>query len=44
MADNTILAEVIMNNDMETDSVFRVQGDNTSRLSIKPLPYSLEEE
>lgn len=44
MADNTILTEVVMNNDMELDSVFRVQGDNISRLVIKPLPYSLEEE
>lgn len=44
MADNTILAEVVMNNDMEADSVFRIPNDNTSRLSIKPLPYSLEEE
>lgn len=44
MADNTIITEVVMNNDMDADSVFRVQGDTTSRLTIKPLPYSLEDE
>lgn len=44
MSDNTLLAEVVMNNDMEANSVFRIQGDSASRLSIKPLPYSLEEE
>lgn len=43
-ADNSIMAEVVMNNDMEADSVFRVPSDSNSRLSIKPLPYSLEEE
>lgn len=44
MADNTILAEVVMNNDMPADSIFRIQGDNISKLSIKSLPYSLAEE
>ena len=36
--------QIIMNNDMEADSVFRVIGDEQSRLTIAPLPYSLEEE
>lgn len=36
--------QIIMNNDMEADSVFRVMGDEQSRLTIAPLPYSLEED
>ncbi len=36
------MVQVVMNNDMEPDSVFRVRDDAGS-LSIKPLPYSLEE-
>ncbi|HHR6078482.1 TPA: tRNA-modifying protein YgfZ [Providencia alcalifaciens] len=36
--------QIIMNNDMEADSVFRVMGDDQSRLTIAPLPYSLEED
>jgi hypothetical protein len=35
--------QVVMNNDMEPDSVFRVRDDAGS-LSIEPLPYSLEED
>ncbi|SUC30534.1 tRNA-modifying protein ygfZ [Providencia rettgeri] len=38
-----IYVQVIMNNDMEADSVFRVMGDEQSHLTIAPLPYSLEE-
>ncbi|MTC23831.1 MULTISPECIES: tRNA-modifying protein YgfZ [unclassified Providencia] len=36
--------QIIMNNDMEADSMFRVMGDEQSRLTIAPLPYSLEED
>ncbi|WP_054177490.1 tRNA-modifying protein YgfZ [Trabulsiella odontotermitis] len=40
--DGRLLAQVVMNNDMEPDSVFRVR-DDANTLSIEPLPYSLEE-
>lgn len=40
--DGRLLVQVVMNNDMEPDSVFRVR-DDASTLSIQPLPYSLEE-
>jgi folate-binding Fe-S cluster repair protein YgfZ len=39
--DGRLLVQVVMNNDMEPDSVFRVRDD--AGLSIEPLPYSLEE-
>ena len=37
-----LLVQVVMNNDMEPDGVFRVR-DDAGGLSIEPLPYSLEE-
>ncbi|WP_407578810.1 tRNA-modifying protein YgfZ [Citrobacter koseri] len=37
-----VLVQVVMNNDMEADSVFRVR-DDANTLHIVPLPYSLEE-
>lgn len=40
--DGRLLVQVVMNNDMEPDSVFRVRDDAGS-LSIEPLPYTLEE-
>ena len=40
--DGRVLVQVVMNNDMEAGSVFRVRGD-ANTLSIEPLPYSLEE-
>ncbi|POZ18136.1 tRNA-modifying protein YgfZ [Lelliottia aquatilis] len=40
--DGRLLVQVVMNNDMEPDSVFRVR-DDAGTLSIEPLPYSLEE-
>ena len=40
--DGHLLVQVVMNNDMEPDSVFRVR-DDAGTLSIEPLPYSLEE-
>ncbi len=44
LANGEIYVQIIMNNDMEADSVFRVTGDEQSHLTIAPLPYSLEEE
>lgn len=41
--DGRILVQVVMNNDMEPDSVFRVR-DDANTLAIEPLPYSLEEQ
>ncbi|POT56659.1 tRNA-modifying protein YgfZ [Citrobacter amalonaticus] len=40
--DGQLLVQVVMNNDMEADSVFRVR-DDANTLHIEPLPYSLEE-
>ena len=42
LEDGRLLVQVVMNNDMEPDSVFRVRDDNFT-LAIEPLPYSLEE-
>lgn len=41
--DGSLLVQTVMNNDMEEGCVFRVRDDSTSTLTIKPLPYSLEE-
>lgn len=41
--DGRLLVQVVMNNDMEPDSVFRVRDDTNSTLRIEPLPYSLDE-
>lgn len=41
--DGQLLVQVVMNNDMEADSVFRVRDDAGS-LRIEPLPYSLDEQ
>ena len=40
--DGQLLVQVVMNNDMEPDSIFRVRDDAGS-LRIEPLPYSLED-
>ncbi|MDO1742026.1 tRNA-modifying protein YgfZ, partial [Escherichia coli] len=37
-----LLIKVVINNNMEPDSVFRVRAD-ANTLSIEPLPYSLED-
>ncbi|MBV7406850.1 tRNA-modifying protein YgfZ [Enterobacter sp. ENT03] len=42
LEDGRLLVQVVMNNDMERDSVFRVRDDSFT-LAIEPLPYSLEE-
>lgn len=41
--DGRVLVQVVMNNDMEAGSVFRVRDDAAHTLSIEPLPYSLDE-
>lgn len=40
--DGAVLVQVVMNNDMEPDSEFRVRED-AGALHIQPLPYSLTE-
>lgn len=43
LEDGQLLVQVVMNNDMEANSVFRVR-DDANTLHIEPLPYSLEED
>lgn len=40
--DGSVRVQVVMNNDMEPGSIFRVRDDSGS-LHIEPLPYSLED-
>ncbi|MEK9495965.1 tRNA-modifying protein YgfZ [Photorhabdus sp. P32] len=42
--DESVWVQVVMNNDMESNSVFRVRDDEGHSLTIQPLPYSLNEE
>lgn len=42
LEDGQVMVQVVMNNDMEPDSIFRVR-DDANTLCIEPLPYSLEE-
>lgn len=44
LADGTLWIQVVMNNDLAADSLLRVRDDADSRLTIRPLPYSLAEE
>ncbi|MBC8952924.1 tRNA-modifying protein YgfZ [Xenorhabdus sp. PB62.4] len=44
LADDLVWVQVVMNNDMETESVFRVREDEGHALTIQALPYSLDEE
>jgi len=39
--DGSVWVQVVMNNDLEPDSVLRVEGDEGGKLTIQPLPYSL---
>lgn len=41
--DGCVLVQAVMNNDLETGSVFRVRDDEGHALAIEPLPYSLDE-
>jgi folate-binding protein YgfZ len=38
-----VWVQAVLNNDLEADSVLRVQGDEGGQLAIQPLPYSLAE-
>ncbi|WP_279156683.1 tRNA-modifying protein YgfZ [Obesumbacterium proteus] len=42
--DGSLNVQVVLNNDLEADSVLRVRDDEGSMLTIQPLPYSLVEE
>ena len=42
LEDGQVVVQVVMNNDMEPDSIFRVR-DDANTLRIEPLSYSLEE-
>ncbi|MBD1228488.1 tRNA-modifying protein YgfZ [Xenorhabdus griffiniae] len=44
LVDGSIWVQVVMNNDMEAGSVFRIRDDEGSALTIQTLPYSLDEE
>lgn len=44
LAKGFISVQVVMNNDMAKESVFRVAGEEQSQLTIQPLPYLLTEE
>lgn len=41
--DGSLNVQVVLNNDLEADSVLRVRDDEGSLLTIQPLPYSLVE-
>ncbi len=43
-ADGSVWIQAVLNNDLEPDSVLRVREDESSQLSIQPLPYSLTED
>ncbi|MDX7992552.1 tRNA-modifying protein YgfZ [Xenorhabdus littoralis] len=44
LADDSVWVQVVMNNDMEAGSVFRIREDEGHTLTIQVLPYSLDEE
>ncbi|WP_437611324.1 tRNA-modifying protein YgfZ [Erwinia sp. V71] len=37
-----VWVQVVLNNDLEADSILRVQGDEGGKLSVQPLPYTLD--
>ena len=41
--DGSVWVQAVLNNDLEPDSVLRIEGDESGKLTIQPLPYSLEE-
>ncbi|KAA6097913.1 MULTISPECIES: tRNA-modifying protein YgfZ [unclassified Pantoea] len=41
--DGSVWVQAVLNNDLEPDSVLRVEGDESGKLTIQLLPYSLEE-
>ncbi|OTA21766.1 folate-binding protein [Xenorhabdus beddingii] len=44
LADDSVWVQVVMNNDMEAGSIFRIREDGNHALTIQVLPYSLDEE
>lgn len=42
--DGQLWLQAVLNNDLDADTVLRVQGDEGGKLHIQPLPYSLTEE
>ncbi|PHM44206.1 tRNA-modifying protein YgfZ [Xenorhabdus szentirmaii] len=44
LADDSVWVQVVMNNDMEANSVFRIREDGDQTLAIQALPYSFDEE
>ncbi|MDX7999685.1 tRNA-modifying protein YgfZ [Xenorhabdus sp. Reich] len=44
LADDSVWVQVVMSNDMEAGSVFRIREDEGHILTIQALPYSLDEE
>ncbi|KAA8998135.1 tRNA-modifying protein YgfZ [Affinibrenneria salicis] len=43
LRDDTLWVQAVLNNDLAADCVLRVREDQSSRLSIQTLPYSLDE-
>ncbi len=41
--DSSVWVQMVMNNDPEPGAVLRVEGDEGGKLTIQPLPYTLEE-
>jgi len=37
-----VWVQVVMNNDLDADTVLRVQGDEGGKLAIQPLPYTID--
>ncbi len=38
-----VWVQAVLNNDLETDTLLRVQGDSDGQLTIQPLPYPITE-
>lgn len=41
--DGAVWVQAVLNNDLEPESVLRVEGDESGHLTLQPLPYSLDE-
>lgn len=41
--DGSLRVQAVLNNDLDPDSRFRIRDDESSELSLLPLPYSLDE-
>ena len=44
LADNSLWVQVILNHSLDRETIFRVSGDDYSRLIMLPLPYTLVDE